>query len=62
MSVTRGYMCLDVDLPGDRVVSLQGDSVKYWVGEGLPVYEGPITGLPSAVIDELLKLQLIKPC
>ncbi len=55
-----GFMGLVADLPDDRAIRLEGDHAKYWVGEGPPVYEGPISGLPDAVIDELLSLQLIR--
>lgn len=56
-----GFMVLDVDLPGDRLVSLAGTTAKYWVGCGLPSYEGEIAGLPESVIAELITLGVIKP-
>lgn len=61
MEKTYGRMTMEIDLPNDRAIRLIGTDAQYWIGEGLPVYEGPISGLPSAVIDELLELQAIKP-
>ena len=53
-------MILDIELPGNRAVSLEGDWVTYWIGEGLPNYKGHIDGLPKAVIRELLELKVIR--
>jgi hypothetical protein len=51
---------LDVELEGNRAVSLEGEWVTYWIGEGLPHYKGPIVGLPKEVIRELLELKIIR--
>ena len=53
-------MILDVELPGNRAVALEGDRVTFWIGEGLPTYKGPIDGLPKEVIRELLELKVIR--
>jgi hypothetical protein len=53
-------MLIEINLPDNRAVQLEGDSVKYWIGEGLPKYEGPIAGLPVSVISELLRIGAIK--
>jgi hypothetical protein len=53
-------MILDVELPGNRAVSLEGGWVTYWIGEGLPTYKGPIDELPKEVIRELLDLKVIR--
>jgi hypothetical protein len=57
-----GYIpwVLDVELPDNRFVELTGQRAKYWVGEGLPVYEGYIEGLPESVLVELKKLKAIR--
>lgn len=56
----NGFMVLDVELPGNRAVALEGSCATYWVGEGLPVYKGPIAGLPESVLSELSALGAIK--
>lgn len=53
-------MTMEIDLPGNRAVSLEGGVARYWVGEGLPVYKGPIEGLPADVLAELLALGAIR--
>ena len=55
-----GYMVLNVELPANRFVELTNDRAKYWVGEGLPVYEGFIEGLPESVLVELTELNAIR--
>jgi hypothetical protein len=55
-----GYMILNVELSDNRAVQLIDDRAKYWVGEGLPVYEGYIEGLPKSVLVELIELNAIR--
>jgi hypothetical protein len=55
-----GFMVIDVELSGGGAVELCGQNAKYWRGEGLPDYEGDITGLPDAVFSELLMRRVIK--
>ena len=55
-----GHMLLDVELSGGGAVELCGTRVKYWVGCGLPDYEGEIEGLPDMVLSELLKLGAVR--
>lgn len=52
-------MTLEVEI-GRGLVELTGSNCKYWQGCGLPDYEGPIAGLPQAVIKTLVELGAIK--
>jgi hypothetical protein len=52
-------MTLEVEV-GRGLVELTGSNCKYWQGCGLPDYEGPIAGLPPAVINTLVELGAIK--
>lgn len=54
------YMILTVELPGERVVELEGPNCRYWSGPGKPTYVGPIEGLPPEVIEELLSRGVIR--
>lgn len=55
-----GYMVMQVSLANNGYIELEGPDCKYWAGEGLPTYIGPIEGLPDNIIGELLDMNLIK--
>lgn len=55
-----GMMHLEYESKAGWMVDLYGGTAKFWRGEGLPDYEGPIEGLPEDVLKELLDKQLIK--
>lgn len=55
-----GMMTLVYESKSGWLVELTGKNAKFWKGEGLPDYEGPIAGLPHEVIAELLERQMIK--
>ena len=56
----NNFMLMEVELSDGGAVELCGQNVKYWRGQGLPDYEGDITGLPDSVFSELLKRRMIK--
>lgn len=57
---STGYMSIEVSLKNNGLVMLIGSKAKYWKGEGLPDYVGPIDGLPQEILDELIKMKAIK--
>ena len=53
-------MIMQVELPDGGAVELIGSNCKYWIGTGLPDYEGPIEHLPQGVLEYLLKIRVIR--
>ena len=56
-------MRIEVELPQDRAVALEGSKVQYWIGEGAPVFTGTLHQLAiehPTVIDYLLAIKAIK--
>jgi hypothetical protein len=53
----------EIKLEDNGLAILEGSSVKYWAGQGLPTYEGGLDGLAilfPKVIKQLLATGLIK--
>ena len=56
-------MRIEVELPQDRAVALEGSRVQYWVGEGAPVFTGTLDQLAvehPEVIESLMAIKVIK--
>lgn len=57
------YMVMEVTLSDNGLVELTGPNVRYWIGCGLPDYEGSLEGLKLAfpqVVTELVTRKIIK--
>lgn len=53
----------NLELKNNGYIELSGQRVKYWSGEGLPVFEGNLDGLNEAypgVIQELIDQGVIQ--
>lgn len=56
-------MLIEIELRDGGCVQLEGDTLKYWAGEGLPNYEGSIAGFAFAypeVFSRLLAMGAIR--
>ena len=52
-----GYLSMQIELARGGLAELCGADIKYWAGEGLPTFEGPLNGFAEAypaVMEELL--------
>ena len=56
-----GYMILEVELPNNEAAQIEGPWLKYWRGEGLPAYDGPLNDAPPDMIEALLEAKAIVP-
>ena len=56
----RGYMIMEVELPGNCAAVLEGSMIKYWIGEGLPVFIGTLDEFSEFYPEEFQKLVNIK--
>jgi hypothetical protein len=57
------YMILEYEFKDTAFAELSGPNIKFWSGEGLPLYEGGFEGfeaLHPAYFTELLAKKLIK--
>lgn len=52
----RGLMTLEVSLANNGFAELTGSNIKYWAGEGLPTFEGPLDGFEVAFPDVMVEL------
>lgn len=51
---------MEVELPGNCAAVLEGRMVKYWIGEGLPVFMGTLDEFSEFFPEEFKKLVNIK--
>lgn len=60
---SMGYMIMEVELPNNCAAVLEGSRIKYWIGEGLPVFTGTLTEFQDVypkAFQEMLDLKVIK--
>ena len=58
-----GYMILEYTFKDNAFAELSGSNIKFWSGEGLPVYEGGLEGFESEYpkyFQELLTKKVIR--
>lgn len=58
-----GYLLMRIELTQNGLAELCGANIKYWAGEGLPTFEGPLDGFAIAyprVMEELLDMGAVK--
>ena len=58
-----GYMILEYEFKDNAFAELSGPNIKFWSGEGLPVYEGGLEGFEveyPKYFSELIKRKIIK--
>lgn len=58
-----GYMILEYTFRDNAFAELSGPNIKFWSGEGLPVYEGGLEGFETSYasyFQELLAKKVIR--
>ena len=53
-------MIMEVELPGNCEAVLEGSMIKYWIGEGLPVFMGTLDEFSEFFPEEFQKLLTAK--
>lgn len=57
-------LILEIDMPKGAFVTIEGSTLKYWAGQGLPDYEGSFEGFETMYPGEmayLVKVGALKP-